>query len=96
MGSPGFELESPCGVLPHGEQEVTRAPQPCQEISLEQMSDGAPARMRSDLSIGAALSPAGRQGLGSGSPGAWHTRAAWATMTGWLVMTAGPSCGGWP
>jgi hypothetical protein len=32
-----------------------RAPQPCQEIPLEQMSDGALARMRPDLSIGAAL-----------------------------------------
>jgi hypothetical protein len=37
------------------EQEVTRAPQPGQEIPLAQMSDGALARMRPDLSIGAAL-----------------------------------------
>jgi hypothetical protein len=75
---------------------VTRAPQPCQEIPLERMSGGVLARMRSDLSVGAALPPAGRQRPGGGSPGAWHARAAWATMPGWLVMTAGPSCGGWP
>jgi len=84
------------GPFRTGEQEVTQAPQPGQEISLEQMSGGALARMRPDLRIGAALPPAGRQRLGSGSPGAWHTRAVWATMPGWLVMTAGPSCGGWP
>jgi hypothetical protein len=38
---------------------VTRASQLCQEIPLEQMSDGALARMRPDLSIGAALPPPG-------------------------------------
>ena len=38
--------------------------------------------------------PAGRQRRGSGSPGAWHARAAWATMPGWLVMTAGSRRGG--
>ena len=59
------------------------------------MSGGVLARMRADLSIGAALAPAGRQRRGSGSPGAWHVRAAWATMPGWLVMTAGPRCCGW-
>ena len=75
---------------------MTRSPQPGQEIPLEQMSDGALARMRPDLSIGAALPAAGRQRSGDGSPGAWHTRAAWATMPGWLVMTAGQCCGGWP
>ena len=32
---------------------MTRAPQPCQEIPVEQMSGGALARMRPDLSIGA-------------------------------------------
>jgi hypothetical protein len=72
MGSPGFELESPVrGYFRAGEHEVIRAPQPCQEILLEQMSDGALARMRPDLSIGAALPPAGRQRPGGGSPGAW-------------------------
>jgi hypothetical protein len=60
MGSPGFELGSPVrGYFRTGEQEVTRAPQPCQEIPLEQMSDGALARMRPDLSVGAALPPPG-------------------------------------
>jgi hypothetical protein len=59
MGSRGFELESPVGPFRTGEQKVTRVPQPCQEISLEQMSDGALARMRPDLSIGAALVPPG-------------------------------------
>jgi hypothetical protein len=34
---------------------VTRAPQPCQEIPVGQMSDGALAQMRPDLSVGAAL-----------------------------------------
>src|SRR5579862_7850226 len=43
--------------------------------------------MRPDLSIGAALPPAGRQRRGGGSPGAWPARAARATMRGWLVMT---------
>jgi hypothetical protein len=52
---------------------VARAPQPCQEIPVEQMSGGVLARMRPDLGIGAALPPAGRQRPGSGSPGAWHT-----------------------
>ena len=60
------------------------------------MSGGVLARMRPELSVGAALPPAGRQPRGGGSPGAWHARAAWATMPGWLVMTAGPRCCGWP
>ena len=64
MGSPGFELESPVRIVPHGEQEVTRAPQPGQEIPVEQISGGALARMRPDLSVGAALPPAGRQRRG--------------------------------
>ena len=34
-------------------QEVTRAPQPCREIPVEQMSGGALARMRPDLGVGA-------------------------------------------
>jgi hypothetical protein len=34
---------------------VTQAPQPSQEISFEQMSGGALARMRPDWGIGAAL-----------------------------------------
>ena len=38
---------------------MTQAPQPRQEISLEQMSDGALARMRPELSVGAALIPPG-------------------------------------
>ncbi len=48
------------GYFRTGEQEVTRAPQPCQEIPVGQMSGGVLARMRPDLSIGAALPPAGR------------------------------------
>jgi hypothetical protein len=56
------------------------------------MSGGVLARMRPDLSIGVALGPPGGNLWGSGSPGAWHARAAWATMPGWLVMTAGPRC----
>ena len=60
MGSPGFELESPVrGSFRTGEQEVTRAPQPGQEIPVEQMSDGVLARMRPELSVGAALPPPG-------------------------------------
>ncbi len=74
---------------------MTRAPQPGQEIPVEQVSGGALARMRPDLSVGAALPPAGRQRRGGGSPGGWHVRVAWATMPGWLVMTAGPRCCGW-
>ena len=69
---------------------MTRAPRPGQEMPVEQMSGGALARMRPDLSVGAALPPPGGNVRGGGSPGAWHTRAAWATMPGWLVMTAGP------
>ena len=42
-----------------GEQAVTRAPQPCQETPVEQMSGGVLARMRPDLGIGAALGPPG-------------------------------------
>jgi hypothetical protein len=38
---------------------VLRAPQPCQEIPVEQMSGRALARMRPDLSIGATLPPPG-------------------------------------
>ena len=38
---------------------MTRAPQPCQEIPVEQMSGGVLARMRPDLSVGAALPPPG-------------------------------------
>ena len=92
MGSPGFELESPVrGYFRAGEHEVIRAPQPCQEILLEQMSDGALARRWPDLAIGA-LAPPGGNVRGGGSPGAWHTRAAWATIPGWLVITAGPGC----
>ena len=38
---------------------MTRAPQPCQEIPVEQMSGGVLARMRPGLRIDAALSPPG-------------------------------------
>ena len=38
---------------------MTRAPQPGQEIPVEQMSGGALARMRPELSVGAALPPPG-------------------------------------
>jgi hypothetical protein len=52
------------GYFRTGEQEVTRAPQPGQEIPVEQMSDGALARMRPDLSAGAALPlPGGNVGV---------------------------------
>jgi hypothetical protein len=40
------------------------------------MSGGVLARMRPDLSVGAALAPAGRQPRDGGSPGAWHARVA--------------------
>jgi hypothetical protein len=46
------------------EQAVPRAPQRCQEIPVEQMSDGALARMRPDLGIGAVLAlPGGNAGV---------------------------------
>jgi hypothetical protein len=61
---------------------VTRAPQSGQEIPVEQVNGGLLARMRPDLSIGAALPPPGGNVGGSGSPGDWHARAAWATMPG--------------
>jgi hypothetical protein len=61
---------------------VTRALQPCREIPVEQVSGGVLARMRPDLSGGAALPPAGRQRRGGGGPGGWHARVAWATMPG--------------
>ena len=48
---------------------MPRAPQPCQEIPVEQMSTGALARMRPDLGVGAALPPAGRQRRGWRRPG---------------------------
>ena len=38
---------------------MTRTPQPCQDIPVEQMSGGVLARMRPDLSVGAALPPPG-------------------------------------
>ena len=47
---------------------MTRAPQSCQEILLEQMSDGALARMRSDLGIGA-LAPRRAAASGWRQPG---------------------------
>jgi len=47
---------------------VIRAPQSCQEILLEQMSDGALARMRSDLGIGA-LAPRRAAASGWRQPG---------------------------
>ena len=52
--------------------------------------------LRPDLSVGAALPPAGRQRPGGVPAGAWHIRVAWATMPGRLVMTAGPGCCGRP
>ena len=57
-----------------------------------QMSGGVLARLRPDPEYRRRPGPAGRQRPGSGSPGAWHARAAWATMPGWLVMTAGRRC----
>jgi hypothetical protein len=56
-------LSPRCGVLPHGGQEVRRAPQSGQEIPVEQVSGGVLARMRPELSAGAALPPPG------GNPG---------------------------
>jgi hypothetical protein len=47
---------------------VIRAPRSCQEILLEQMSDGALARMRSDLGIGA-LAPRRAAASGWRQPG---------------------------
>jgi hypothetical protein len=75
-------LSPGAGYFRTGEQEVTRAPQPGQEIPVEQVSGGVLARMRPERSVAAALPPAGRQPRGGGSPGAWHARAAWATMPG--------------
>ena len=40
---------------------MTRAPQSGQEIPVEQVSGGVLARMQHDISVGAALRPAGRQ-----------------------------------
>ena len=48
---------------------MTRAPQPGQEIPVEQVSGGVLARMRPELSVGAALPPAGRQRSGWRQPG---------------------------
>ena len=79
-------------VLPRGGAGGATGPQPGQEIPVEQMSGGVRARMRPDLSVGAALPPAGRQRRGSGSPGAWHVRVVWVTMPGWLVMIAVARC----
>ena len=59
MGSPGFELESPVRVLPHGGAGGDTGPQPGQETPVEQVSGGVLARMRRDLSVGAALPPPG-------------------------------------
>jgi len=59
MGSPGFELESRCGVLPHGGAGGDTGPQPGQEIPVEQVSGGVLAGMRPDLSTGAALAAPG-------------------------------------
>jgi hypothetical protein len=52
-------LSPGAGYFRAGEQEVTRAPQSGQEIPVEQVSGGVLARMRPDLSIGAALPPPG-------------------------------------
>ena len=48
-----------CGYFRTGEQEVTRAPQPGRGIPVEQVSGGVLARMRPELSAGAALPPPG-------------------------------------
>jgi hypothetical protein len=66
-----------------GAQEVTRAPQPCQEIPLEQMSGGVLARMRSDLGIGALAAPGGSvrvaaaRELGTRAPPGRQCRDGW-------------------
>ena len=57
MGSPGFEGESPgAGYF---RTEVTWARQSGQEIPVEQVSGGVLARMRPELSVGAACPPPG-------------------------------------
>jgi hypothetical protein len=53
----GLSLSPRCGYFRTGDQAVPRAPQPGQEIPVEQMSGGMLARMRPDLSVGAALPP---------------------------------------
>jgi hypothetical protein len=55
-------LSPRCGLLPHGgrRRHAIRPPKPCQEIPVEQLSGGVLARMRPDLSIGAALPSPGR------------------------------------
>ena len=60
---------------------MTRAPQPCQEIPVEQMNGGVLARMRPDLSIGVAL----------GSPGG-NVRVAAARELG-TYAPPGRQCG---
>jgi hypothetical protein len=61
--------------------ERTLAPQPCQEIPVEQMSGGVLARIRPDLGIGVALGRRRQRG-GSGSPRAWPALAAWGDNAG--------------
>jgi hypothetical protein len=60
-----------CGDFRTGGQAVTRAPQPGQEIPVEQMSGGVLTRMRPDPGIGAVLPPRAAT-PGSGSPKAWY------------------------
>jgi hypothetical protein len=56
----GSSLSRRCGVLPHGGAGGDTGPAALPGDPVEQMSDGALARMRPDLSIGTALPPAGR------------------------------------
>jgi hypothetical protein len=84
------------GVVPNwprDEHFTNGAGQPLQEIPLEQVSNGALARMWSDLGIGAPAAPGGGVRVAAAwEP--WNTRAAWATMAGWLVMTVEAGCCG--
>jgi hypothetical protein len=52
-------LSPRCGYFRTEEQAVPRAPWRGQEIPVKQMSGGALARMRPDLSVGAAVGPPG-------------------------------------
>ena len=69
MRSLGSSVSPWCGVFRHGEQGVTRAPQPGQEIPVEQVGGGVLARMRPELSVGAALAPRRAAAAGWRRPG---------------------------
>jgi hypothetical protein len=76
---------------------VTRAPQSCQEIPVEQMSGGALARMRPDLGIGAL---AAHRAAASGwrQPGSLAHSCRLGDNDGMARDDSGVTgwCGGWP